>query len=92
MRQKTFINNTPTLYLVATPIGNLLEFTPRAIEILKQVSLIGCEDTRTSGVLLKHFEITTPVASYHKFNEKESVGVLFIKVFCLIFYSSLQIL
>lgn len=73
MRQKTFINNTPTLYLVATPIGNLLEFTPRAIEILKQVSLIGCEDTRTSGVLLKHFEITTPVASYHKFNEKESV-------------------
>lgn len=73
MRQKTFINNLPTLYLVATPIGNMSEFTPRAIEVLKGVSLIGCEDTRTSGVLLKHFGIDTPTASYHKFNEKESV-------------------
>lgn len=73
MRQKTFINKVPTLYLVATPIGNMSEFTPRAIEILKSVALIGCEDTRTSKVLLNHFEIETPVASYHKFNEKESV-------------------
>ena len=73
MRQKTFVNEKATLYLVATPIGNMSEFTPRAIETLKNVSLIGCEDTRTSKILLNHFDITTPVASYHKFNEKESV-------------------
>lgn len=73
MRQKTFINEQPTLYLVATPIGNMSEFTPRAVEVLKHVSLIGCEDTRTSKILLNHFQIETPVASYHKFNEKESV-------------------
>ena len=73
MRQQTFINGKPTLYLVATPVGNLGEFTPRAIETLKSVSVIGCEDTRTSKILLNHFEIATPLLSYHKFNEKESV-------------------
>ena len=73
MRQQTFINNKPTLYLVATPIGNMSEFTTRAIEILNSVALIGCEDTRTSKVLLNHFDIHTPLMSYHKFNEKESV-------------------
>lgn len=73
MRQKTFVNNCATLYLVATPIGNMSEFTPRAIEILKNVAIIGCEDTRTSAILLQHFDIHTPTASYHKFNEKESV-------------------
>jgi len=73
MRQQTFINNLPTLYIVATPIGNMSEFTPRAIEVLKSVSLIACEDTRTSGILLSHFEIKTPLTSYHKFNDKESV-------------------
>jgi 16S rRNA (cytidine1402-2'-O)-methyltransferase len=74
MRQQTFVNHKPTLYLVATPIGNMKEFTPRAIEILNNVALIGCEDTRTSKVLLDYFEIKTPVASYHKFNEKEVVN------------------
>lgn len=73
MRQQTFINNQPTLYVVATPIGNMQEFTPRAIEILKSVAIIACEDTRTSKILLNHFKIDTSVASYHKFNEKESV-------------------
>ena len=73
MRQQTFINKKPTLYLVATPIGNMGEFTPRAQEILKSVALIGCEDTRTSKILLDHFSIKTPLMSYHKFNEKESV-------------------
>ncbi len=71
MRQQTFVNGKPTLYLVATPIGNMSEFTPRAIEILKNAAIIGCEDTRTSKVLLDHFDIKTPLASYHKFNEKE---------------------
>ena len=74
MRQQTYINKKPTLYLVATPIGNMSEFTFRAQEILKSVSLVGCEDTRTSKVLLDHFNISTPLASYHKFNEKESVN------------------
>ena len=73
MRQQTFINEKPTLYLVATPVGNLQEFTPRAIETLKSVSVIGCEDTRTSKILLEHFQIKTKLLSYHKFNEKESV-------------------
>jgi len=73
MRQQTFINNKPTLYLVATPIGNLSEFTPRAIEILKSVSVIACEDTRTSKILMNHFDINTTLMAYHKFNERESV-------------------
>lgn len=60
------------LYLVATPIGNLKEFTPRAIDTLKKVSFIACEDTRTSRSLLSHFDIHTPCLAYHNFNEEES--------------------
>lgn len=61
------------LYIVPTPVGNLGDMTPRAIAILKSCDLVLCEDTRTSGVLLKHFDITTPTASHHKFNEHTSV-------------------
>jgi 16S rRNA (cytidine1402-2'-O)-methyltransferase len=57
------------LYLVATPIGNLSDFTFRAVETLKESDLILCEDTRTSKVLLDRYEIMTPLKSYHKFNE-----------------------
>lgn len=58
-----------TLYIVATPIGNLEDITLRALRILKEVSLIAAEDTRTSRVLTNHFEITTPMTSYHEHNK-----------------------
>lgn len=59
------------LYLVPTPIGNLKDITLRALEVLEMVDLIGAEDTRTSAFLLKHYDISTPMTSYHKFNEKK---------------------
>lgn len=61
------------LYLVPTPIGNLKDITFRAIEVLNEVDLILAEDTRTSGKLLKHYKITTPMQSHHKYNEHKTV-------------------
>ena len=65
------------LFLVPTPIGNLEDMTFRAIRVLKEVDFILAEDTRTSGKLLKHFEIATPMHSHHMHNEHKSIqGVL----------------
>lgn len=61
------------LYVVPTPVGNLEDMTFRAIRVLKEVDLVLAEDTRTSGILLKHFEIKKPMLSHHKFNEHQTV-------------------
>ncbi len=61
------------LYVVPTPVGNLEDMTFRAIKVLKEVDLILAEDTRTSGILLKHFEIQNAMLSHHKFNEHQTV-------------------
>ena len=61
------------LYLVPTPIGNLKDITLRALEVLKEVDLILAEDTRTSGTLLKHYQVSRPLSSYHQHNEHQIV-------------------
>ena len=68
------------LYIVPTPIGNLKDITLRAIEVLKEVSLILAEDTRTSGKLLKHFDINTPTQSHHMHNEHKTVDAIIKKL------------
>ena len=75
-RQKSFENEKPTLFLVPTPIGNLSEMTPRAIDVLNSVDVIACEDTRTSGQLLKHFDIHKRLVAYQNFNEESSADGL----------------
>ena len=66
------LKNKATLFLVATPIGNLNEMTTRAVEVLKDVQVIACEDTRNTLKLLTHFDIHTRMIAYHNFNEEES--------------------
>ena len=70
MSNQTYMSK---LYVVPTPVGNLEDMTLRAIRVLKEVDLILAEDTRTTGILLKHFEIKKPMLSHHKFNEHQTV-------------------
>jgi len=63
-----------TLYLVPTPVGNLEDITLRALRVLREADMVLAEDTRTSGLLLKHFEIKKAMQSYHKFNEHQTVS------------------
>ncbi len=65
---------TGKLYIVPTPVGNLEDMTFRAVRVLKEADLILAEDTRTSSVLLKHYEIENKLISHHKFNEHKTVG------------------
>ncbi|TXL63428.1 16S rRNA (cytidine(1402)-2'-O)-methyltransferase [Cerasibacillus terrae] len=79
--QKSFVPvDTGTLYVVPTPIGNLEDITLRALNILKAVSLIAAEDTRNTKKLLNHFEITTPLISYHEHSKKAKEQLLIEKL------------
>ena len=75
-RQKSFENQAPSLYLVATPIGNLEEITFRAINVLKEVDYIGAEDTRNTIKLLNHYNIKTKLISHHEHNLSQSIPKL----------------
>jgi 16S rRNA (cytidine1402-2'-O)-methyltransferase len=69
-----------TLYLVATPIGNLEDMSPRAVRVLQEVSLIAAEDTRHTGKLLKHFQIETPITSYFEHNKLNKLDFILEKL------------
>jgi len=71
---------TGTLYIVATPIGNLEDITLRALRVLKEADLIACEDTRHTRKLLSHYQISKPTVSYHEHNEHERAGELIRKL------------
>lgn len=75
-RQKSFENEQATLYIVATPIGNLDELTPRAIQILETVDVVAAEDTRNTMRLLSHFGIKTKLIAHHQHNEQHSADGL----------------
>lgn len=76
IRQKSFDSDAAKVYLVPTPIGNLNEMTPRALEILAKVDYIAAEDTRNTKKLLMHYQINTPLLSAHEHNQEKSIPML----------------
>lgn len=76
MEQVSFKNDKKTLYLVSTPIGNLEDITHRAINILKTVGVVFAEDTRTSSVLFKHYDINTKMISYHEHEKYDKIDLV----------------
>jgi 16S rRNA (cytidine1402-2'-O)-methyltransferase len=76
MQSKSPLTPFGTLYVVATPIGNLADMTFRALEVLKSVAVIACEDTRVSRVLCQHYGITTPLTPYHDHNAEAATPAL----------------
>lgn len=71
-RELNYSGAKPLLYLIATPIGNLSEFPPRALQVLQDMDFVACEDTRNSGNLLKHFGLDKALISCHEHNEEEA--------------------
>lgn len=80
MRSQNFNSDKPLLYLVATPIGNLSEMSPRAIETLQNADIIACEDTRVTGKLLKFFNISKPLVSLREHNEVSEASKLIARI------------
>jgi len=72
MSQKSYSNKNSTLYLIPTPIGNLDDITIRAVKTLNEVDVVFCEDTRVTGLLLKHLDIHKKMIANHEFNEKQN--------------------
>ena len=68
------------LYIVPTPVGNLADMSPRAVEVLRSADVILAEDTRTSAPLMQHFGISTPMQSHHKFNEHDTAAAVAARV------------
>ena len=80
MRSQNFNSDKPLLYLVATPIGNLSEMSPRAIETLQNADIIACEDTRVTGKLLKFFNVSKPLVSLREHNEVSEASKLITRI------------
>lgn len=76
MTQVSFANEKPSLYLIATPIGNLKELNERTIETLKKVAIVFCEDTRVTRKILQYLQIKKPLIALHEYNETEKIKVV----------------
>lgn len=74
------MNKSGILYVVATPIGNLQDITLRALDVLKNVDIIACEDTRVTSKLLSHYSIKKPLISYHQHSELKKIDLIIDKL------------
>ena len=80
MKGPDTVRGSGTLFVVATPIGNLEDITLRALRVLREVGLVAAEDTRRTGNLLRHYEIRTPLVSVHEHNERQRAAPLIEKL------------